>query len=404
MAEQTASSSSKTRTRTARTFVPDSSDVDDDAIIPVLEKSARGRRLLAVSIPVMGTRTSSRGKSAAVKAQQTEENSSNGSLSLEASDYETPGTSMSTTPATSFGRSQASSSKRTRSRLIVADSDDEDPINIDEALAMQLQKDEDEAEYQNKRRKVTESDSDAHMETFMSPPLPTYKGKGKAKAVEPPPRQRTTRRSNIKKEALVDEEDLLEQLDDSEEDEFEPDEAESDDVSPPVSDSEADEPLMAVRARLQNIVDDEPSKRVRAKKRLTRAEKMEARRRTARFAHISDKWERKRAMNRERAEQQHPKLRTMWNDLQKIPVLDVERAEQPKPISRRLKPFQLEGLSWMIRQEKTQYRGGLLGDEMGMGKTIQAVSLIMSDYPAKEPTLVCVPPVALMQWSNDIRE
>ena len=58
----------------------------------------------------------------------------------------------------------------------------------------------------------------------------------------------------------------------------------------------------------------------------------------------------------------------------------------------------------MVRQEKTHYKGGLLGDEMGMGKTIQAVSLIMSDYPAKQPTLVCVPPVALMQWSNEIRE
>ena len=39
-----------------------------------------------------------------------------------------------------------------------------------------------------------------------------------------------------------------------------------------------------------------------------------------------------------------------------------------------------------------------------LGKTIQAVSLIMSDYPANDPTLVIVPPVALMQWSTEIAE
>ncbi|TKA38180.1 hypothetical protein B0A54_09120 [Friedmanniomyces endolithicus] len=69
-----------------------------------------------------------------------------------------------------------------------------------------------------------------------------------------------------------------------------------------------------------------------------------------------------------------------------------------------LKVFQLEGLDWMTRQEKSHYKGGLLGDEMGMGKTIQAVSLIMSDFPQKIPTLVIVPPVALMQWSAEINQ
>ena len=78
-------------------------------------------------------------------------------------------------------------------------------------------------------------------------------------------------------------------------------------------------------------------------------------------------------------------------------------ATQPPGISRRLKPFQLEGLNWMIQQEKTQYKGGLLGDEMGMGKTIQAVSLLMSDYPVGKPSLVVVPPVALMQWQSEIK-
>jgi DNA repair protein RAD16 len=81
----------------------------------------------------------------------------------------------------------------------------------------------------------------------------------------------------------------------------------------------------------------------------------------------------------------------MWDTLKEVPVISPSQAEQPQAITRKLKSFQLEGLNWMTRQEKSQWKGGLLGDEMGMGKTIQAVSLIMSDYPAKEPTLVVVP-------------
>ena len=90
----------------------------------------------------------------------------------------------------------------------------------------------------------------------------------------------------------------------------------------------------------------------------------------------------------------------MWEDLKNTAIIPTQRALQPVHITRTLKPFQLEGLNWMVKQEKTKFNGGLLGDEMGMGKTIQAVSLIMSDYPAKLPSLVLVPPVALMQWQS----
>lgn len=93
----------------------------------------------------------------------------------------------------------------------------------------------------------------------------------------------------------------------------------------------------------------------------------------------------------------------MWDDLKNTPPIAPVAAEQPPGISRTLKSFQLEGLDWMKRQEKSEYRGGLLGDEMGMGKTIQAVSLLMSDYPVGKPSLVVVPPVALMQWQSEIQ-
>ena len=92
----------------------------------------------------------------------------------------------------------------------------------------------------------------------------------------------------------------------------------------------------------------------------------------------------------------------MWDTLRNVPKIIPVQASQPGTITRKLKSFQLEGLDWMMKQEQSEWKGGLLGDEMGMGKTIQAVSLIMSDYPAKSPTLVVVPPVALMQWQAEI--
>ena len=107
---------------------------------------------------------------------------------------------------------------------------------------------------------------------------------------------------------------------------------------------------------------------------------------------------------RKKLERSHPSIKTMWDVLDATPIIKPVEAAQPASITRRLKPFQLEGLDWMIKQEQTDYKGGLLGDEMGMGKTIQAVSLIMSDYPQKQPTLVVVPPVALMQWSTEITD
>ena len=105
---------------------------------------------------------------------------------------------------------------------------------------------------------------------------------------------------------------------------------------------------------------------------------------------------------RRKLEKAHPEILTMWDELEALPKIVPAQIEQPTSITRKLKSFQLEGVDWMIKQERSQWKGGLLGDEMGMGKTIQAVSLIMSDYPAKDPTLVVVPPVALMQWQSEV--
>ncbi|KAK1920368.1 hypothetical protein P3342_002664 [Pyrenophora teres f. teres] len=413
------------RTRSTRSFVPNSSDQEEESHdIEEPEQQTHVRRVLKeVSIPVMKSKKApqARGRLARLNAQQLEQESSTASPSLENSDAETPGTSIATTPAASVGcgkmstrkgkkattPSQSTSSSLKRSRNAIPDSESEDmALDMDAEIALQMQLEDEMDMVPSKRRKIKhEEDVDmlsddeplvstrkktlhSLLDELSSPP--PYKGKGKGKAEEAPSKRRRSVRSSAKKPGKFTEDDMLDDDDDSDGGEFR---LESDDDSVNDVDSVA-----------ATDGEDKPKKVAPKKKKLTARDKIDANRRRARFAHIADKWERKRAMNRERAEQQHPKLITMWDDLQKIPVLEVQKAEQPKSINRRLKPFQLEGLSWMIRQENTHYKGGLLGDEMGMGKTIQAVSLIMSDYPAKQPTLVCVPPVALMQWSNEIRE
>lgn len=97
----------------------------------------------------------------------------------------------------------------------------------------------------------------------------------------------------------------------------------------------------------------------------------------------------------------HPQLKNVFADLKAIPDGTVKQAHQPPGMLVTLLPFQLEGLNWLITQEKSIFGGGILADEMGMGKTIQTIALFMSE-PDKGPNLVVVPPVAMVQWKNEI--
>lgn len=370
----------------------------------------------------------------------------------DSTEYETPGTSISTTPAVSYPRKTRSSintptlgstlnaaGKRKRSRLAVEDTDDEDEgemmdTSADAQLARALQ----EEEYGGSSTKRVKSGFGSYEPVDLTelagvddfspaisggsssystkPKKPStssskVKGKGLATSLGRGLPSRLARpASSIARKSIVDlDNDLsgLSSVPDSDDD-FD---LEDESALSTEGESEDDIPLMSLLSGSNDVSGEigDPVSATRSRKsardaRKRKKNKAEAAKRLRKYAHIQDRWERKRAMNRDRLEEAHPKLQTMWKTLEIVPVLEVQKAEQPTAITRKLKSFQLEGLSWMTRQEETQYKGGLLGDEMGMGKTIQAVSLIMSDYPAKDPTLVVVPPVALIQWSNEIRE
>lgn len=86
--------------------------------------------------------------------------------------------------------------------------------------------------------------------------------------------------------------------------------------------------------------------------------------------------------------------------------------------------YQKEWLAWALKQEESAIRGGILADEMGMGKTLQAIALVLykrnllrgisdqqlpmssasssKELPAIETTLVVCPLVAMNQWVSEI--
>ncbi|KAJ3363166.1 DNA repair protein rad16 [Allomyces javanicus] len=93
----------------------------------------------------------------------------------------------------------------------------------------------------------------------------------------------------------------------------------------------------------------------------------------------------------------HPDLDGVW---ERIPDrIDPEPVEQPEHLKLKMLPYQVEGLAWLIRQEE-EFGGGLLADEMGMGKTISTIALLLARR--RRPTLIVAPTVALNQWMSEI--
>ncbi|KAJ3054234.1 DNA repair protein rad16 [Rhizophlyctis rosea] len=97
----------------------------------------------------------------------------------------------------------------------------------------------------------------------------------------------------------------------------------------------------------------------------------------------------------------HPELITVWDQLEEeVKVIEPLQAEQPADVLVKLLPFQREGVYWMKAQEESRFAGGILADEMGMGKTIQMISLLVSRR--ESPNLILCPTVAILQWFAEL--
>lgn len=68
-----------------------------------------------------------------------------------------------------------------------------------------------------------------------------------------------------------------------------------------------------------------------------------------------------------------------------------------------LRPYQLEGLQWMLSLFNNNLNG-ILADEMGLGKTIQTISLIaylIENKGVTGPYLIVAPKAVLPNWSTE---
>ncbi|KAK4769218.1 hypothetical protein SAY86_027368 [Trapa natans] len=87
-----------------------------------------------------------------------------------------------------------------------------------------------------------------------------------------------------------------------------------------------------------------------------------------------------------------------------IHAIQEKVTEQPSILQGgELRPYQLEGLQWMLSLFNNNLNG-ILADEMGLGKTIQTISLIaylMENKGVAGPYLIIAPKAVLPNWMNE---
>lgn len=82
----------------------------------------------------------------------------------------------------------------------------------------------------------------------------------------------------------------------------------------------------------------------------------------------------------------------------------LERLPQPRGFRGRLRPYQIEGFSWLVFLRRWGL-GACLADDMGLGKTPQTIALFLYEREqgiTEHPALVVCPTSVLINWKREI--
>jgi SWI/SNF-related matrix-associated actin-dependent regulator of chromatin subfamily A member 5 len=99
-----------------------------------------------------------------------------------------------------------------------------------------------------------------------------------------------------------------------------------------------------------------------------------------------------------------PEVEDNEESLVSYSMKDVEIVKQPPILTAKLHEHQLQGISWMVHMYKTGMPM-ILGDQMGLGKTIQAIGFMsyLKHFLNKSgPHLIVVPLSVLSNWISEI--
>ncbi len=96
---------------------------------------------------------------------------------------------------------------------------------------------------------------------------------------------------------------------------------------------------------------------------------------------------------------------SFWNNLKERihNFKKIKQIEHPKGLKAKLRPYQLQGVSFLNFLREYGF-GGILADEMGLGKTLQTLALLqyVKEKGGSGPNLIIVPTSVLPNWQKEI--